>query len=474
MHKENISIIATIGRPTEWNIVKYQINNLPYTTCASFIALSEHFRDIYNSSVRIFLIVPDSVNREDLNCLKEELTHHNLKDSTDLVFVEVRGEIGGVRYLGDIYAIPAAILCIASLCILNRSRIIFDLTHGWNVLPSLIMYTISLIKNLTDSQVFIAEPYVGRKGGKECGQLVKDEEIKSKLSILRLELPIEAQLNVSFKNIENAIKNIYMLYIDNFSDKSKRNNAIPDILINSVQAVEYFRNGIITLGWYHVYKILSEYKSINNVRNIIREILELILNNEIRIPEDDRKALECVRKVVKDNEIMYNASCSKLTLFQFLYEVLSFIVLLDVYERAGYFGQNLPGLSVKLDKVESIVRYLRDVKLMCNPVYLVVYENLRKAREDYNKYKSIREDFCEYQAKKLGSDRSSIDVIKRWRESNRKSDKDKVCRDIVAHSGLTCPIVRRFSSYNEFEINRERLDDIDKFSKEFIQYLLSS
>ncbi len=83
-----------------------------------------------------------------------------LKTKPKIVRIEVSGYIRGVKYCGDIYAVPVALLSILLREYLEGKKLILDLTHGWNILPTLAMYAASLVRQMLNVEICLSEPYV--------------------------------------------------------------------------------------------------------------------------------------------------------------------------------------------------------------------------------------------------------------------------------------------------------------------------
>ncbi|NPA99903.1 MAG: hypothetical protein GXO10_00850 [Crenarchaeota archaeon] len=453
-------IIATAGRPADWNVVKYEIDGHKYTTCASFIALAKHLKCRDDSDVKVIVVFPDSVDRNDIKCLISEFEKNDLRDYI-FIFTEVEGNIGGRKFQGDLYAVPAVILCLSSIYFLDGFKIVFDLTHGWNILPSLTMYSISLIKKLVNADIYIAEPCITRTGFK-CGDTCDSDKINVILKMHMISMPISARLFIDLCKVNHAIRCISTI-CSNFD---------VDVLNYIVNCVEYFSNGVITLGWYYMYKIFEKN---NFIENMLREFLERLLEDELKIPEDVYVAHLTGRRVVKNETVEYRIRCPREALFQLLYEILRFIVIIRIFRELGYRGSSVPGLSIEFHKLEELLDRLSNVGIIDKALYLVTINNLKNFKRECS-YASRYRDFCEYEASKRGSDKKQVNVIDLWRdyEKDRNREKmDRICRNVVAHSGLVCPIVKRCSMAS-IEINRDLDEDICDFGNDLIRYLLSS
>ena len=99
-------------------------------------------------------------------------------------------------------------------------------------------------------------------------------------------------------------------------------------------------------------------------------------------------------------------------------------------------------MNLKFEKIETIFEKLKSLRLIDLSTYFMVIENLDKLRRD-SKVRSVRsiKDFCGYQASKLGISKDEVDILKQWLR-----DKKLALRNIIAHSGLVCPIIEETSS----------------------------
>ncbi len=448
-------IIATAGRPVDWSVVKYDINGETYVTCASFIALAEYLRCRSDNNVDVIVIFPDSVDRRDVKCLREEFHNHGLKNFK-FIFAEIEGNIRGLKFLGELYAIPSIILCVSSIYYLEGSKIVFDLTHGWNILPSLAMYCISLIKGLIEADVYIAEPCIVRTRAR-CGEDCLSNDIDVTLRIHKVDMPIFSKLYINISKVRETIDSISKIIP----------NVDKNMFHNIVNCVECLSSGVITLGWYYLYKIFNDSnnrRSIDYVENQLKNIIQILLEEELSVPEDVTLAHMSGRRVVNGDFITYRKRCSREGLFQLLYEILRFIIIIRILKKLGYYGDNVPGLSISFNKLQELLKELKNTNIMDKPTYLVTFENLRGVRRECSR--NIK-DFCEHIASKLGIDREKVDVIACW----DKEDREKVCRNVVAHSGFTCPIVKE-CSINELKVNRDIERKIEEFGNKLVEYLL--
>jgi len=418
-----ISIIAPIGNPRNWSYVKYYKDDSTYLSCASFVALAKFLSD-RGCKVHLTLVVPDSVPDDDITCLIREV-ERALNVCPDILKVEAVGSISGIRYEGDLLAIPTAVIALSLREYLRGNEVVVDLTHGWNVLPTLSMYAIALIGSMLKMRIFITEPFIGgEKKLPRCGEdteKIQDKELE--FPILRItEINIErvrSKLNTDIGEIMNIIHNL--------KDNSIIDEDSSKILEYVTLSAEYYRRGIITLGWYYIYKILNSYE---NITEKLRSIVENIINNEIKVTDERRK--------LYNNTIRYTFKCShnREALLYLMYDLAIFVKILQAYEKVNY-KTGKPGQNLKFSKVESILEDLYSSGILDENVYsicMVEIEKIKKAKtQSYTRSTTSREEV--------------VDIVEQ-----AKVDKEKAYRNILAHCGLVNPIVREVSSM-EVKIN---------------------
>ncbi len=417
-----VAVIAPIGNPTQWYYVRYVIDNWSLATCASFVALARYLAD-QGREVNLVLIVPDSISDNDLDCLKCEIDRV-LKTKPEIVRIEISGYIRGIQYCGDIYAMPVTLLSILLREYLEGKRLVLDLTHGWNILPTLAMYAVSPVRQMLGVEIYLSEPHVrGREDLPRCTDIVQYEtKIKtveynlSRLRVIRMEsLGQISKLRTSLNKIRETYAPL---------ESYGLNKEDIRFLEYAVLASEFYSRGIVTVGW-HFMRRLYEYDS---PRERVFKIVNFIISSELEVQDDKRE--------ISDNVVRYKFKLPKEYLLYLVYDLIVFSKILDIYERdLGYRHGNRPGASIDFEKLVKMVKSLHELGVIDSTSYNVCMVEIGKYCRGWIK------NFCEHKARELGFYKvDDVDVLKMAKE-----DKEKALRHLIAHCGFVCPIVKEIT-----------------------------